>query len=105
MIINSSEFPRDTKLLLPDNKDRNLDLRLNYVSVNVLWIFRLLKPSSRHSKGNSFKVQIYCPYIVINKTGLPFEFRSATRMSMNFKEAAGESNPGQFPPIALRVID
>ncbi|KIM32678.1 hypothetical protein M408DRAFT_326439 [Serendipita vermifera MAFF 305830] len=79
MIINTdspSEFPKDKRLVLPDIKDRQLELRLNYIP---------------HGKGNSFKLQIYSPYIVINKTGLPFEIRSVAKMSMTAKDIAGET--------------
>lgn len=36
MIINTdnpSEFPKDKRLILPDTKDRQLELRLNYMYV------------------------------------------------------------------------
>ncbi|KAH9835542.1 vacuolar protein sorting-associated protein 13 [Rhodofomes roseus] len=63
-IINTdgnSDFDVENRLILRDSMDRKLDLRLNYV---------------RHADGGgSFKVQIYCPYLVINKTSLPFAVR------------------------------
>ncbi|KIP11945.1 hypothetical protein PHLGIDRAFT_21259 [Phlebiopsis gigantea 11061_1 CR5-6] len=57
----SADFDIEDRLLLRDEKDRKLDLKLNYVRY----------PDS----GGSFKVQVYCPYLVINKTGLPFGVR------------------------------
>ncbi|KZT30580.1 vacuolar protein sorting-associated protein 13 [Neolentinus lepideus HHB14362 ss-1] len=63
-IINTdgnSDLDIDSKLTMRDAKGRKLDLRLNYVRY----------PNS----GGAFKVQIYSPYLVINKTGLPFSVR------------------------------
>ncbi|TFK57082.1 DUF1162-domain-containing protein [Heliocybe sulcata] len=57
----SSDLEIDNKLTMRDAKGRKLDLRLNYVRY----------PNS----GGAFKVQIYSPYLVINKTGLPFFVR------------------------------
>ncbi|KAJ6604648.1 vacuolar protein sorting-associated protein 13 [Mycena vulgaris] len=60
-IINTnahSDFDIETRLSLRDSNDRKLDLKLNYVRY----------PDS----GGAFKVQIYSPYLIINKMGLPF---------------------------------
>ncbi|KAG1749982.1 vacuolar protein sorting-associated protein 13 [Suillus paluster] len=65
-IINTdrnSDFEVESRLSLRDQSNRKLDLRLNYVRY----------PES----GGAFKVQIYCPYLVINKTGLPFGVKAA----------------------------
>ncbi|KAG2159854.1 vacuolar protein sorting-associated protein 13 [Suillus bovinus] len=65
-IINTdrnSDFDVESRLSLRDQSNRKLDLRLNYVRY----------PES----GGAFKVQIYCPYLVINKTGLPFAVKAA----------------------------
>lgn len=51
--------------------------------------------TSPHGKGNSFKVQIYSPFIVVNKTGLPFEIRAVAKMSRSARDLAGESRPGK----------
>ncbi|KAL6309957.1 vacuolar protein sorting-associated protein 13 [Sparassis latifolia] len=80
-IINTdgnSDFDIESRLTLRDSFDRKLDLRLNYV---------------RHSDGGgSFKVQIYCPYLIVNKTGLPFAVRpsSSNRMGSS-QDVAGET--------------
>jgi len=50
----------------------------------------------RHpDSGGAFKVQIYSPYVVVNKTGLPFHMRSlrSTRAGMP-QEVAGEKRAG-----------
>lgn len=82
-IINSdgnSDLDVDSKLSMRDTKGRKLDLRLNYVRY----------PES----GGAFKVQIYSPYLVINKTGLPFFIkciRSARPSSP--QDVAGDTRP------------
>lgn len=65
-IINTdrnSDFEIESRLSLRDQSNHKLDLRLNYVRY----------PES----GGAFKVQIYCPYLVVNKTGLPFGVKAA----------------------------
>ena len=52
---------------------------------------------SRDRKGSSVKVQIYSPFIIINKTGLSFSIRSTTRMSINPKDVAGATRAGTIP--------
>lgn len=100
MIINTdnpSEFSRDKRIALPDIKGRQLDLGLNYMwAYLVLVKFLSLTELSPHGKGNSFKVQIYSPYIVVNKTGLPFEIRSVASMAMHAREVAGPTKPGML---------
>ncbi|KAI0321342.1 hypothetical protein OF83DRAFT_1274656 [Amylostereum chailletii] len=64
-IINTdgrSDYDIENKLTLQDPHGRKLDLRLNYVRY----------PDA----GGAFKVQIYSPYLLVNKTGLPFGVRS-----------------------------
>lgn len=65
-IINTdrnSDFEVESRLSLRDQSNRKLDLRLNYVRY----------PES----GGAFKVQIYCPYLIVNKTGLPFGVKAS----------------------------
>ncbi|KAG2023495.1 hypothetical protein CC2G_001143 [Coprinopsis cinerea AmutBmut pab1-1] len=81
-IINTdghSDFDIEKRLTLRDRQDRKLDLRLNYTRY----------PES----GGAFKVQIYSPYIVINKTGLPFSVRSTRSTRAGYQEAAGDTQP------------
>ncbi|KAG8694260.1 hypothetical protein FRC09_009967, partial [Ceratobasidium sp. 395] len=65
-IINAdadADFDIEKSLSLPDKDGRKLDLRLNYV---------------RHPEsGGAVKVQIYSPFIMINKIGLPFNLRAS----------------------------
>ncbi|KAG6842210.1 hypothetical protein C0991_000180 [Blastosporella zonata] len=81
-IINTdghSDFDIENCLTLQDHHNRKLELRLNYVRY----------PES----GGAFKVQIYCPYLVINKTGLPFFIKSARSTRTGSKDVAGEVQP------------
>ncbi|RDB28887.1 Vacuolar protein sorting-associated protein 13 [Hypsizygus marmoreus] len=81
-IINTdgqSDFDIEGRLTLQDQRKRKLDLRLNYIRY----------PES----GGAFKVQIYCPYIVINKTGLPFYIKATRSTRAGSQDVAGESQP------------
>ena len=55
-----------------------------------MWLY------SRDRKGSSIKVQIYSPFILINKTGLTFSIRSTTRMSISPRDVAGDTRPGMI---------
>ena len=64
-IINSNtqeEFRREKNLQLKDDQGNNLRLKLHYTNVP-------------HS-GGAFKVSIYSPYVVLNKTGLDMSIQS-----------------------------
>ncbi|CAL1695807.1 unnamed protein product [Somion occarium] len=81
-IINTdgnSDFDVEKRVTLRDAKDRKLDLRLHYVRY----------PDS----GGCFKVQIYSPYLVINKTGLPFLVKPRSTRMGNVLDVAGETRP------------
>ncbi|KZS92954.1 vacuolar protein sorting-associated protein 13 [Sistotremastrum niveocremeum HHB9708] len=82
-IINTdrdADFDVEKVISLSDSRARKLDLRLHY----------LRYPDS----GGAFKVQIYSPYIVINKTGLPFSLRSLrSNRGGSPKGVAGDENP------------
>ncbi|KAF8846387.1 vacuolar protein sorting-associated protein 13 [Paxillus ammoniavirescens] len=82
-IINTdrhSDFDTEFRLSLRDQNNRKLDLRLNYVRY----------PES----GGAFKVQIYCPYVVLNKSGMPFHVRTArSNRSSSPLDVAGDARP------------
>lgn len=50
--------------------------------------------------GGAFKVQIYSPYIVINKTGFPFGVRSVKGAGA-YKDVAGPIARGIYVPLKL----
>ncbi|GAB1518861.1 Vacuolar protein sorting-associated protein 13 [Rhizoctonia solani] len=82
-IINAdtdADFDIEKTLTLPDKEGRKLDVRLNYV---------------RHpDSGGAVKIQIYSPFIMINKTGLPFALRAnrTTRATAARDVAVGDSS-------------
>ncbi|KDQ63547.1 hypothetical protein JAAARDRAFT_29565 [Jaapia argillacea MUCL 33604] len=82
-IINTdgnADLDIDKNLTMRDPRDAKLDVKLNYVRY----------PDS----GGAFKVQIYSPYIVINKTGLPFNVKSFRSGRVGSpQDAAGETRP------------
>ncbi|KAF4605212.1 hypothetical protein EYR40_003995 [Pleurotus pulmonarius] len=75
----NSDFDIEKRLTLRDAQGRKLELNLNYVRY----------PDS----GGAFKVQIYSPFLVINKAGLPF-FVKSTRIGRAGPpaEAAGDTS-------------
>ncbi|KAF9229286.1 vacuolar protein sorting-associated protein 13 [Gyrodon lividus] len=82
-IINTdhhSDFDTECRLSLRDQSNRKLDLSLNYVRY----------PES----GGAFKVQIYCPYLVVNKSGTPFSVKTArSNRTSSPLDVAGDTRP------------
>ena len=98
-IINTdghSDFEAENSLTLLDQSGKRLDLKLNYVY--VLCLSKFTAPDffiSRYpGSGGAFKVQIFSPYIVINKTGVPFSIRSARSTRAGTQDVAGDTRPG-----------
>ncbi|KAF1991838.1 vacuolar protein sorting-associated protein 13 [Aulographum hederae CBS 113979] len=76
-VINSSDrenFRREKTLVVKDNKDLTLRLKLHYFSI----------PDS----GGAFKVTVYSPYVILNRTGLELDVKSKAFMGST-KSAAG----------------
>jgi vacuolar protein sorting-associated protein 13A/C len=100
-IINTdghSDFDIEHDLTLRDQLDRSLDLKLNYVSVLQYYSKTTSDPLlfSRHPEsGGAFKVQIYSPYIVVNKTGLPFFTKSTKSARTGSRDSAGDTRIGE----------
>ncbi|KAL8703518.1 MAG: hypothetical protein Q9201_003303 [Fulgogasparrea decipioides] len=77
-IINSNpheDFRRESVLAVKDKQNIQLNLKLHYFNV----------PES----GGAFKVTVYTPYLVLNKTGLDINIQSKTMFSAA-KSAAGQ---------------
>ena len=77
-IVNSSDredFRREKTLVVKDNNDLNLRLKLHYFNI----------PDS----GGAFKVTVYAPYLVLNRTGMELDVRSKAFMGST-KSAAGQ---------------
>ncbi|GAB7364086.1 hypothetical protein MBLNU230_g4638t1 [Neophaeotheca triangularis] len=76
-IINSSDredFRREKTLLVKDSNNLELRLKLHYYNV----------PDS----GGAFKITIYSPYVILNRTGLELDVRSKAYFG-SAKSAAG----------------
>lgn len=76
-IINTDspeDLPLEYTLPMQDEDGHSLNLRIHYVRYPM--------------SGGAFKVQIYSPYVVINKTGLDFGLQSRTSLGFT-KPAAG----------------
>ncbi|KAL8904643.1 MAG: hypothetical protein Q9207_003131 [Kuettlingeria erythrocarpa] len=77
-VINSNtseDFRRETVLAVKDKQDIQLNLKLHYFNI----------PDS----GGAFKITVYTPYLVLNKTGLDINIQSKTMFSAA-KSAAGQ---------------
>ncbi|KAG9733173.1 vacuolar protein sorting-associated protein 13, partial [Aureobasidium melanogenum] len=78
-IINSTgrdDFRREKTLVVKDNQDLTLRLKLHYYNV----------PDS----GGAFKITVYSPYVILNRTGLELDIRSKTYFGAA-KSAAGQT--------------
>ncbi|MCJ1472238.1 hypothetical protein MMC13_000885 [Lambiella insularis] len=77
-IINSNtneDFRRESTLAIKDSEGIQLNLKLHYFNI----------PDS----GGAFKVAVYSPYVVLNKTGLGINIQSKSMFS-SAKSAAGQ---------------
>src|ERR1700709_518304 len=77
-IINSSnqeDFRKETTLVCKDNDGLPLNLMLHYYKI----------PDS----GGAFRVSVYSPYVVLNKTGLQIQIKSK-QMLQAARAAAGQ---------------
>ncbi|KAL8719673.1 MAG: hypothetical protein Q9225_003348 [Loekoesia sp. 1 TL-2023] len=77
-VINSNtqeDFRRESVLAVKDKENIQLNLKLHYFNI----------PDS----GGAFKVTVYTPYLVLNKTGLDINIQSKTMFSAA-KSAAGQ---------------
>ncbi|KAG8981485.1 hypothetical protein FRB94_008774 [Tulasnella sp. JGI-2019a] len=68
---DSPDFNIESTIRVADRQDRKLDLGINYVKYE--------------DSGGAFKVQVYSPFVAINKTGFPFSIRTG-----NGKAIAGQ---------------
>lgn len=78
-IINSPDrdFSREKAMMVKDNDNLGLRLKLHYFN----------HPDS----GGAFKVTVYSPYVILNRTGLPLEIKSKAFLS-GAKAAAGQGS-------------
>ena len=79
-IINSNtqeDFRREDNLLLKDHRGDDLRLRLHYFNIK--------------DSGGAFKVSVFSPYVVLNRTGLDLNIQSKSYFSSS-KAAAGRGS-------------
>ncbi|KAG8963047.1 hypothetical protein FRC03_003482 [Tulasnella sp. 419] len=69
---DSSDFSIEHTITLTDQENRKLNLGINY--------------DKHEDSGGAFRIQVYSPYIAINKTGMPIELRAS-----NGKAVAGQT--------------
>ncbi|PNH66081.1 hypothetical protein VD0001_g8276 [Verticillium dahliae] len=73
---HSDEFKKEKKLICKDQDGLQLTLQLHYFKI----------PDS----GGAFRVTVYSPYVILNKTGLDLSIRAKSFMQ-SAKAAAGQS--------------
>ncbi|KAI9838258.1 MAG: hypothetical protein M1819_005525 [Sarea resinae] len=86
---NQEDFRRETTLNVKDNEGLTLRLKLHYYNI----------PDS----GGAFKVTVYSPYVMLNKTGLDINIRSKSMLG-SARNAAGQNylkDPGSDDRKAL----
>ncbi|KAI9741223.1 MAG: hypothetical protein M1834_002939 [Cirrosporium novae-zelandiae] len=91
-IINSSaheDFRRENELSVKDQSGIELKLKLHYFNV----------PDS----GGAFKVTVYSPYLVLNRTGLDLNIQSKS-MFQAAKASAGQSSRTEIEDEERRVL-
>jgi len=54
--------------------------------------------------GGAFKVQIFSPYIVVNKSGIPFSIRATRSTRSGYHEAAGPTQVGESSTSKLFLL-
>ncbi|EME44915.1 hypothetical protein DOTSEDRAFT_70827 [Dothistroma septosporum NZE10] len=72
---NENDFRREKNLTVKDNNNLELRLKVHYYNV----------PDS----GGAFKITIYSPYVILNRTGLELDIRSKAAFFGGTKSAAG----------------
>jgi vacuolar protein sorting-associated protein 13A/C len=72
---NAQDYRREHTLALKDDRGLQLKLQLHYFNI----------PNS----GGAFKVSVYSPYLILNKTGLPMDIRSKAFLQ-SARTAAGQ---------------
>lgn len=73
---NQEDFRKENVLVCKDNEGLSLNLRLHYFKI----------PNS----GGAFRVTVYSPYVILNKTGLSINVK-AKSLLQQAKTAAGQS--------------
>ena len=73
------ELPQEDHFHVADQQGNKLMLKLHYQYVVPFLAYTPANTTSTYpDSGKAFKVQIYSPYIFLNKTGLPFDLAAKT---------------------------
>ncbi|KAF8898743.1 hypothetical protein BD779DRAFT_1795358 [Infundibulicybe gibba] len=72
-----SDFEIEHQVTLLDEFKRKINLKLNYIRYA--------------DSGGAFKVQVYSPYIIVNKTKLPFSVKSTRSSRAGTQDVAGDT--------------
>lgn len=76
---DSPDFSIESTLRLADQQGRKLDLGINYVyGLSCTSAGHKLTPFRRkhEDSGGAFRMQVYSPFVAINKTGFPIVIKS-----------------------------
>ena len=72
---NENDFRREKALMVKDKKNLELRLKIHYFNI----------PDS----GGAFKITVFSPYVILNRTGLELDIRSKAAYFGSTKAAAG----------------
>ncbi|KAF9888012.1 hypothetical protein FE257_009402 [Aspergillus nanangensis] len=86
---NAQDFRREHDLALKDERGRQLILKLHYFNI----------PDS----GGAFKVSIYSPYLILNKTGLSMDIQSKAFLQ-SARAAAGQGGSAWSRPQSFEAL-
>ncbi|KND86587.1 Vacuolar protein sorting-associated protein 13 [Tolypocladium ophioglossoides CBS 100239] len=76
---NSEDFRKESRIIVKDDQGLSLNLSLHYFKI----------PNS----GGAFKITVYSPYVVLNKTGLDMNIRAKSFLQQ------ARAAAGQFPLV------
>lgn len=113
-VINAPEgddFTRENKLVTRGADGQKLILKLHYSYVFIfLFILTVLTTfSDDKSRGNTCKVKVYAPYLVLNKTGLDLEIRTkftatSSQVQSVSQKIDGKDGKYQYYELSLFIL-
>jgi vacuolar protein sorting-associated protein 13A/C len=86
---NQEDFRKESSLVCKDPQGLSLNLKLHYFKI----------PNS----GGAFRVTVYSPYVILNKTGLEINIR-AKSLLQQAKTAAGQFNTGSADAARRKAL-
>ncbi|QIW98703.1 hypothetical protein AMS68_004221 [Peltaster fructicola] len=79
---NSEDFRREKQLVVKDKDGLELRLKIHYFNV----------PDT----GGAFKISVYSPYMILNRTGMELDIRSKSFFGQSSEEDARKATPLMF---------